>query len=341
MPCATCRRSYHRDCVVPVVDGSVKLDEAWSCPACNGFPSADYVVEVLVDMQKQLVHKVVECDINGLFARPVFLDFASADYVLTILQPMDLQTIKEKLRRRFYPSLSAICEDIRLMISNCLLYNRAVKELVEYSLEIRSKFESYASSCFAALKDQRVCERVGGHVIFLRNGTVSSSYVPKPVISPAVERATVFSSPIRVSIFGGPLYDDDAIRFSTDGSDPSLETAQRYTLPFVVSTTTEVKAVVVSSRGRSQIAEQKLCFDVNEAKVERVDEQPKPREISPHAELALFLSHVVQINSLSTAHKESYAKVVFSMLSNDGAATNFDIQRVLADFNLFRTVNKS
>eukprot|EP00210_Caulerpa_lentillifera_P001621 g1559.t1 len=73
--------------------------------------------------------KVLEDTINGLgneagvFTAPVDLREAP-DYFNIVKEPMDLETIRKRLERGFYENPRDFSEDMRLVWSNCALYNK-------------------------------------------------------------------------------------------------------------------------------------------------------------------------------------------------------------------------
>jgi hypothetical protein len=51
------------------------------------------------------------------------------DYLDIVEKPMDLGTIKAKIEANEYESIEKIAEDIRLVWTNCMLYNRDGSEV--------------------------------------------------------------------------------------------------------------------------------------------------------------------------------------------------------------------
>lgn len=72
------------------------------------------------------VYKVVEyikgLDLNSMFLEPVNEEYAPQYYSI-ITHPMDLQTILRKGEASMYASIQEVCDDVDLMLRNCLLYN--------------------------------------------------------------------------------------------------------------------------------------------------------------------------------------------------------------------------
>lgn len=46
------------------------------------------------------------------------------DYFLIVKHPMDLGTVQDKLKRNLYPTPDEFAADMRLVFSNCRLYNK-------------------------------------------------------------------------------------------------------------------------------------------------------------------------------------------------------------------------
>lgn len=55
------------------------------------------------------------------------------DYPEIVLKPMDLGTIKKKIENADYGTVEDIATDVRLVWSNCMLYNRDGSEVRYYS----------------------------------------------------------------------------------------------------------------------------------------------------------------------------------------------------------------
>eukprot|EP01119_Soliformovum_irregulare_P024782 TRINITY_DN897_c0_g1_i1.p1 TRINITY_DN897_c0_g1~~TRINITY_DN897_c0_g1_i1.p1 ORF type:complete len:672 (-),score=180.13 TRINITY_DN897_c0_g1_i1:112-2127(-) len=63
------------------------------------------------------------------------------DYLNIVETPMDLLTIREKLKSNQYEKQEDCIEDIRLIFSNCLLYNKSTSEISKMAKKLQSFFE--------------------------------------------------------------------------------------------------------------------------------------------------------------------------------------------------------
>lgn len=84
----------------------------------------------------KILNQLVSKDQLEIFLEPVNVAEVP-DYSLVIKQPMDLGTMKEKLKDGFYTSLEEIESDFNLMIRNCLLYNN--KDTIFYKAGVKMK----------------------------------------------------------------------------------------------------------------------------------------------------------------------------------------------------------
>lgn len=51
------------------------------------------------------------------------------DYLDIVKYPMDLGTVKSKLENNLYPTINDAANDVRLVWTNCMLYNRDGSEV--------------------------------------------------------------------------------------------------------------------------------------------------------------------------------------------------------------------
>lgn len=62
-------------------------------------------------------------------------------YFDIIKQPIDLSTIKKRLKRGSYPTFEAFCVDVRLVWSNAMNYNEPDSEVYGHAAELQATFE--------------------------------------------------------------------------------------------------------------------------------------------------------------------------------------------------------
>ncbi|XP_058462395.1 bromodomain-containing protein homolog isoform X2 [Malaya genurostris] len=75
-------------------------------------------------------------DVQEIFREPVDTDEVT-DYLTVVKNPIDLGTMRQKLRSGFYTSIEDLEADVALMISNCLTYNN--KDTIFYRAGIKMK----------------------------------------------------------------------------------------------------------------------------------------------------------------------------------------------------------
>ena len=64
------------------------------------------------------------------------------DYRLIVKTPMDLGTVSQKLVDRLYSSYEQFSTDMRLIFSNCLLYNKRETPYAQFALALEQQFDS-------------------------------------------------------------------------------------------------------------------------------------------------------------------------------------------------------
>jgi Bromodomain/Bromodomain extra-terminal - transcription regulation len=63
------------------------------------------------------------------------------DYPTIIKTPMDLGTIKTKIKKREYKTLYQVAEDVRLVWSNCMTYNADGSDFFRLAEQLKKKWE--------------------------------------------------------------------------------------------------------------------------------------------------------------------------------------------------------
>lgn len=76
----------------------------------------------------RLLDAIFQKDAQEIFTEPVDIDEVP-DYMDVVTHPMDLSTIRSKLRDGKYDSLDDMENDFNLMIQNCLAYNNKGKSI--------------------------------------------------------------------------------------------------------------------------------------------------------------------------------------------------------------------
>ncbi|CAF1407075.1 unnamed protein product [Rotaria sp. Silwood1] len=90
---------------------------------------------------KELLHKK-NLPFVWPFAKPVDVkNLNLSDYYQIIKKPMDLGTVKKKLENREYASANEFATDVRLIFSNCYLYNGPQTDVVAMCKKVEQMFE--------------------------------------------------------------------------------------------------------------------------------------------------------------------------------------------------------
>jgi bromodomain and PHD finger-containing protein 1 len=93
-------------------------------------------VNPLGSAMHKIIDQLVAKDQMEIFIEPVDVNEVP-DYANVIKSPMDLGTMREKLRTGMYESIDDMESDFSLMIRNCLLYNE--KETIFYKMGVKMK----------------------------------------------------------------------------------------------------------------------------------------------------------------------------------------------------------
>ncbi|CAF0868296.1 unnamed protein product [Adineta steineri] len=103
-----------------------------------------------LNIVKDLLHKK-NMTFVWPFAKPVDVkNLNLSDYYQIIKKPMDLGTVKRKLETREYASADEFATDVRLIFSNCYLYNGPHTDVVAMCKKVEQLFEDK----FAKLPDE-------------------------------------------------------------------------------------------------------------------------------------------------------------------------------------------
>ncbi len=106
----------------------------------------------------------------GPFMEPVnWREMKLWDYPKVIKVPMDLGTVSKKLESKAYKSAMECANDIRLIWSNCKIYNQEGSEFFDLAVQLECRFEDR----FSSVPNPNEC--VPG---FLEGGTLSDKMIP-------------------------------------------------------------------------------------------------------------------------------------------------------------------
>ncbi|XP_033127238.1 E3 ubiquitin-protein ligase TRIM33-like [Anneissia japonica] len=148
--CDSCPRVFHLNCHIPILPNTPS--DAFICTLCK-----DVGEEVLEGGRKRKIsadfserdQKVCERILLELFCHPSSFPFhepvdrSVPNYYKVISKPMELVTIKEKLKpssTQQYESLDEFISDVKLMFSNCLLFNGETSDIGRVARNIERFF---------------------------------------------------------------------------------------------------------------------------------------------------------------------------------------------------------
>ena len=85
------------------------------------------------------------------FVTPVdWQNFELFDYPSIVKEPMDLGTVRDKLSEGHYNNVKAAADDVRLVWSNCILYNTEGSELSLVAQTLSAKFDALYNEAYSA-----------------------------------------------------------------------------------------------------------------------------------------------------------------------------------------------
>ncbi|CAF1301205.1 unnamed protein product [Adineta steineri] len=148
--CDECPRVYHVDCHVPSLN-EVSMNDKWKCGLCCEINNStgplkrkhDDTTDKLPSVEKQICEKLIlqmyTHPSSAPFHQPVPADCIGYHKIIT--RPMDLRTIKEKIKS--YGNMSEFLADVRLMFQNCSTFNRPESEIGKSGRTLSKAFEEW------------------------------------------------------------------------------------------------------------------------------------------------------------------------------------------------------
>ncbi|XP_053308876.1 nucleosome-remodeling factor subunit BPTF isoform X2 [Spea bombifrons] len=123
--CDRCQNWFHGRCVGILQSEAEYIDE-YVCPECQSTEDAMTVLSPLTDKDYEGLKRVL----RSLQAHKMAWPFLEAvdpedapDYYRVIKEPMDLSTMEERIRSRFYKKLTEFVADMTKIFDNCRYYN--------------------------------------------------------------------------------------------------------------------------------------------------------------------------------------------------------------------------
>ncbi|XP_072033916.1 E3 ubiquitin-protein ligase TRIM33-like [Amphiura filiformis] len=165
--CDSCPRVYHLNCHIPVLTATPTDSDAWCCTMCvdlendpaeassdNGNERKRRVSSGLTNVERKKCEKIgleIFClDQSVPFHKPVSKAHVP-DYYKVVSQPMQLSTIKSKLQPvhfNHYQNVEEFVTDMRLMFSNCYLYNGEMSEMGKIGKAVEEHFNQLLQKYF-------------------------------------------------------------------------------------------------------------------------------------------------------------------------------------------------
>ncbi|XP_075701789.1 nucleosome-remodeling factor subunit BPTF isoform X2 [Rhinoderma darwinii] len=151
--CDRCQNWFHGRCVGILQSEAEYIDE-YVCPECQSTEDAMTVLSPLTDKDYEGLKRVL----RSLQAHKMAWPFLEAvdpedapDYYAVIKEPMDLSTMEERIRSRYYKKLTEFVADMTKIFDNCRYYNPSESTFCQ-SAEI---LESYFVQKLKAFKASR------------------------------------------------------------------------------------------------------------------------------------------------------------------------------------------
>ncbi|MEE6507162.1 hypothetical protein FKM82_007977 [Ascaphus truei] len=123
--CDRCQNWFHGRCVGILQSEAEYIDE-YVCPQCQSTEDAMTVLSPLTDKDYEGLKRVLRSLQTHKMAWP-FLEAVdpvdAPDYYKVIKEPMDLATMEERIRTRFYKKLTEFVADMTKIFDNCRYYN--------------------------------------------------------------------------------------------------------------------------------------------------------------------------------------------------------------------------
>ncbi|XP_063816886.1 nucleosome-remodeling factor subunit BPTF isoform X2 [Pseudophryne corroboree] len=123
--CDRCQNWFHGRCVGILQSEAEHIDE-YVCPECQSTEDAMTVLSPLTDKDYEGLKRVLRSLQTHKMAWP-FLEAVdpedAPDYYVVIKEPMDLSTMEERIRTRYYKKLTEFVADMTKIFDNCRYYN--------------------------------------------------------------------------------------------------------------------------------------------------------------------------------------------------------------------------
>ncbi|XP_071955898.1 E3 ubiquitin-protein ligase TRIM33-like [Antedon mediterranea] len=152
--CDSCPRVFHLNCHIPTLPDTPS--DAFECTLCKNFEDDDETETINGSQKRKVPDKLSQkyqaaCEriLLELFCHPSSYPFHEPvdrtvpNYYKVISKPMELVTIKEKLKPTSgeqYETLDDFVEDVKLMFSNCLLFNGETSDIGRVARNIERFF---------------------------------------------------------------------------------------------------------------------------------------------------------------------------------------------------------
>lgn len=123
--CDRCQNWFHGRCV-GILQSEADLIDEYVCPECQSTEDAMTVLSPLTDKDYEGLKRFLRSLQTHKEAWP-FLEAVdpedAPDYYKVIKEPMDLSTMEERIRSRYYKKLTEFVADMTKIFDNCRYYN--------------------------------------------------------------------------------------------------------------------------------------------------------------------------------------------------------------------------
>lgn len=123
--CDRCQNWFHGRCV-GILQSEADLIDEYVCPECQSTEDAMTVLSPLTDKDYEGLKRFLRSLQTHKEAWP-FLEAVdpedAPDYYAVIKEPMDLSTMEERIRTRYYKKLTEFVADMTKIFDNCRYYN--------------------------------------------------------------------------------------------------------------------------------------------------------------------------------------------------------------------------
>lgn len=132
---------------------------------------------------KQLIEGLESNPKSFIFLEPVdHVGLGLTDYLDIVKHPMDLSTIKKKLKAEHYNSLQEFFNDVNLIWSNCKLYNQEGSEIYLIAVAMEKHCKKLVDKLFKEKEKEKEKKKVTPLPILPKSEIQASSIVTPEIL---------------------------------------------------------------------------------------------------------------------------------------------------------------